>query len=314
MKKNVVVAASLCVSAIALGIAAYSIYSMKAYQPDILPAQSAATEESTEGQTAETNMASVNTVLGISDGNLVLAGNPVALQYGDEYISVLIPDTAKDIEYFEGQGCVSWAEETGHIKVSAVSANDIDKDFARSFDSDDNKLIAGVKKVSDTAGINVVANAPKGTADALQETVNTVIESAAPCSGMTVQVCDLAIAPEWSVSMAKNVLCLTHDDDRVTVSSYSDSLDGAGFDQNVDVNGIAFTTGNYKDSESGFSPFMHKCEDGTLKVMAISSDVMGKVFSAAEENAQPAESAESTESVEVAEEAESAAESGAKAA
>ena len=144
--------------------------------------------------------------------------------------------------------------------------------------------------------------------------MNTVIESAAPCSGMTVQVCDLAIAPEWSVSMAKNVLCLTHDDDRVTVSSYSDSLDGAGFDQNVDVNGIAFTTGNYKDSESGFSPFMHKCEDGTLKVMAISSDVMGKVFSAAEENAQPAESAESTESVEVAEEAESAAESGAKAA
>lgn len=118
----------------------------------------------------------------------------------------------------------------------------------------------------------------KDKAEAIQQIANAVCESVSACSGMDVSLCGLTVNHDWSVSMAKNVLCLSKGDDRVTASAYADSIDGAGFDESVDVAGNSFLYGDYKDSETNYAPYMYDTDNGLLKVMATSKDILSDIF------------------------------------
>lgn len=279
MSKNIIFSASLCVSAIALGVAGYTYYTM-AHQPTTLPAIVDEQKPVVTDLPVEDPLSTVSATFDIADGKLSVASGPLTLKRNNDYISVVLPETATDVEYYEDQGYLSWSEDGGRITISAISASDIESNYAHEFESDDDKLIIGVKQVTDDTGINIVANvSDKSKTEAIQDVANTVCDSVSACSGLDVSLCGLIVDPDCSVSFAKNVLCLVHGDDRLTASAYPGSIDGAGFDDKVDVAGKDFLFGDYKDSETNYTPYMYCTDNGLLKVMATSQDVLDSVFS-----------------------------------
>lgn len=279
MSKSIIFSASLCVSAIALGIAGYTYYTM-AHQPTTLPAIVDEQKPVVTDLPAEDALFAASATFDIADNNLSVAGGSLVLKHENDYVSVALPETATDVEYYEDQGYLSWSEDGGRITISAISASDIESNYAHEFESDDDKLIIGVKQVTDDTGINIVANVPdKSKTEAIQDVANTVCDSVSACSGMDVSLCGLIVDPSCSISFAKNVLCIVHNEDRLTASAYPGSIDGAGFDDKVDVAGKGFLYGQYKDSETNYTPYMYYTDNGLLKVMATSQDVLDSVFS-----------------------------------
>ena len=279
MSKNIIFPVSLCASAIALGIAGYTYYTM-AHQPTTLPAIVDEQKPVVTDLPSEDVLSSATATFDIADSTLYVASGSLALKHSDDYISVALPETATDVEYYEDQGYLSWAEDGGRITISAISASDIESNYAHEFESDDDKLIIGVKQVTDDTGINIVANvSDKSKVESIQQIANAVCESVSACSGLDVSLCGLAVDSDCSVSFAKNVLCLVHNDNRLTASAYAGSIDGAGFDDKVNIDGKDFLYGDYKDSETNYTPYMYYTDNGLLKVMATSQDVLNSVFS-----------------------------------
>lgn len=279
MSKNIVFYVSIGVSLVAIALAGYTYYDM-AHQPTTLPAIVDEQKPVVTDLPEEEAPISASATFDISDGKLLVTDGTLALKHNDEYVSVALPETATDVEYYEDQGYLSWSEDGGHITVSAISAADIESNYAHEFESDDDKLIIGVKQITEDTGINIVANvSDKNKAESIQQIANAVCESVSVCSGMDVSVCGLNVKHDWSVSMAKNVLCLSNGDNRVTASAYADSIDGAGFDESIDVAGNSFLYGDYKDSETNYAPYMYDTSNGLLKVMATSKDILESVFS-----------------------------------
>ena len=278
MNKNPVFITSLCVSALALCIAAYSGYRIL-YQPAVLPSVAAESRVVAEDGTPETKEpVAASTVFNIVDSKLNPAGNLMPLRNQEDVIAVSLPEDATDVEYDQEQGYLAWNCGSGHITLTAIPASEISSNYARSFESEDERVIVAMKKVTENTGINMVTSTTEENLEAMKEAADAVCESASACTDMSFAVCGLSVNPEWTASMAKNVLCLTHAEDRVTMSVYGSSLGDAGFDNTAKVGEAKFLYGSYKDSETGYVPYMYTCDAGTLKVMATSTDVLNAVF------------------------------------
>lgn len=278
MKKEFVYPASLCASALALCISVYSGYQIL-HQPVAL------TSGTTEVQAAAGDSFEVDEVpmpittpISIKDGNLNPGGCKIPLCCGEEIAAVTLPEDASGVEYDMAQGYLAFDCSVGHIVVSTICASEISGDYARAFESEGEYVITAVREVTKQIGVNLVATTSQDNADAMKEAADAILTSLCACSEYNFSICGLSINPDWDVDIAENVVCLAHEDDRVTVSVYGSSLDNAGFDNTVDVGSIQFLYGNYKDVETGYVPYMYQGEKGTLKVMTTSSEILTAVF------------------------------------
>lgn len=279
-KGNIIFAGSMLVSAAALAVAGYTYYTF-AHQPMTLPAIEAPTTSAvSEATPEEATPVTASASFDISDGKLVFNSGALALKHDDQYVSIQLPETASNVEYYEDQGYLSWSEDGGQITVSTISASDIDSNYAHDFDNDDGKLIIAAKQITDTTGINVVANiSDRDNADSIKETTNSVCDSVAVCDGMHTDVCGLIVNPGWTVSLAKDVICLTNGEERITASAFTNSIDGAGFSNSVEIGDKSLKSGSYKDADTNYSPYMYDTNNGLLKVMATSQDILTNAFS-----------------------------------
>lgn len=251
----------------------------------LTPSLIKAGSQPTEDGTAKPSKREGTILLDIEEGRFI-AISPSLPLLGEERDALVVelPKGDYPLVYDMEEGYLSFSINEEHIVVRNVSANDIEIDSIYEFMDDENNLIiTAQKKVTENAGVSIVAAIQnKEHTESVLDTITEIYQNVYMHNGNTkLQILDLTFSPAWSyrIVLDNSVIGIKNGEELITISPYLHSLTGAGFTDELKINDIySFLYGSYQEKESGYRPYMYTDDAGTLKIMATGEEALSSAL------------------------------------
>lgn len=307
--KGNILAAGAAVAVLAavvnVGVSAYGIKSLTEQKTDaiVLSATDAVTEtgesassdgEVTEGE-AQASLSTVRMNLSVKDDKVI--SNDSAFMVDDNY-AVTVPSGASDISYSKSNGCIRFNVNGGEVYIVRSASDENAKNVSYVFDTDeDTAVYSEVLTLNDGNILNIVGEATNmGQQEAFKETITSICDSLTECEPGSITVCGIAFDKDCDIGIADEIIAVSKDGESVTLSNFSSTPKKAGFKTEASVGEISLLAGSYKDSNTGYMPYLLALDDGYLKIMCKGSDQLLAMMASEEDLAAEAEVVETEES------------------
>lgn len=251
-----------------------------------------ATAETASAETAEVAYKSGNADFTMSDGKFKGgAGTYVLGTDTAEARDIIATNIVSDFdikEYNENAGYIIYSTDMADYRIANISSNDVPLDAVIELtDSEGKPLISGQKQVSKSSAVSVVAtNFDAENTEAVKEEAHRLCNDAVLYDGtVNLEVLGHAVNAEQAVNIVatNDVISFGQNDSTVYLTPYSSSLTGAGFADEVEIaDGITVKAGDYHDSESNLKPYIYNDDNGTVKFVAASEDILKAAFDTVE--------------------------------
>lgn len=262
--------------------------------PAVSTPETAETASPESADTAAQTYLTGNLDVDVSDGSFTVSDDSVFVLGSEaesrDTIAVKLPAGATDIEYNEASGYVNFVKDGIQYRVANVPVEEMgDNSLIQSSVLDEtggNYGSLAKYGVTETTGViayTIHDEEPSDEAsDAAIDTCAELVQSATKTSDtMIVSVMNHVVNPDYAkdIVLTGDVLSFSNGTDTVTVAPYTDSVEDAEFDNEVVLNdNMTVLEGDYKDADTGATPFIFDCEDGTVKMVATNSDVLKAAF------------------------------------
>ena len=251
-----------------------------------------ATAETASAETAEVAYKSGNADFTMSDGKFKgAAGTYVLGTDTAEARDIIATNIVSDFdikEYNENAGYIIYSTDMADYRIANISSNDVPLDAVIELtDSEGKPLISGQKQVSKSSAVSVVAtNFDAENTEAVKEEAHRLCNDAVLYDGtVNLEVLGHAVNAEQAVNIVatNDVISFGQNGSTVYLTPYSSSLTGAGFADEVEIaDGFAVKAGDYHDSESNLKPYIYNDDNGTVKFVAASEDILKAAFDTVE--------------------------------
>lgn len=249
-----------------------------------------ATAETASAETAEVTSKSANAGFVLADGEFKgSAGTYVLGTDTAEARDLIAANIVSDFdikEYNENAGYIIYSTDMADYRIANISSNEVQLDAVIELtDSEDKPMISGQKQISKSSAVSVVAiNFDTENTEPVKEEVHRICNDAALYDGtMNFEILGQVVNAEQAVNIVAtdDVISFGQNDSMVYLTPYENSLTGAGFTDEVEVtDGFTVKAGDYQDSESGLKLYIYSDDNGTVKFVAASEDVLKAAFAA----------------------------------
>lgn len=250
------------------------------------------TAETASAETAEVTSKSANAGFVLADGEFKGSTGIYALgtdtATARDIIATNIVSDFDIKEYNENAGYIIYSTDMADYRIANISSNDVPLDAVIELtDSEGKPLISGQKQVSKSSAVSVVAtNFDAENTEAVKEEAHRLCNDAVLYDGtVNFEVLGHAANAEQAVNIVatNDVISFGQNDSTVYLTPYSSSLTGAGFADEVEIaDGFTVKAGDYHDSDSNLKPYIYNDDNGTVKFVAASEDILKAAFDTVE--------------------------------
>ena len=238
--------------------------------------------QESEASVAKTDPQSGNIAVKISDGKMVLSTRALPL-YGESGSCVVtLPEGDYSVTYNMASGYLAVDTDIGKLYLQTDDDANYTDDLYLLQGDNGETVIAGAVCCDDSAVFVLAEPASENDIENMMEFTRTTISTISPYSGQTVlSIEDLAVNTNWmkTITITESFVSFGNGEESITMSPYLKSLEGTGIVNKATIaDSKTFLYGSYKDANTGLRPFMYNCENGTLKVMSTSEEVLNSAF------------------------------------
>lgn len=207
--------------------------------------------------------------------------------------SFVLKDVDKNIEanvFIPGENFIqyTYGDKTiivnDTLKISVVSTDDISFENISKFETESGTIIiVGQKKLNETTGISLVYEIENNQEiiDSAVKYVQQVLDnSKISINNMqSINIFNKQISDGWgNFAMNDKYISFNNSDNNIYLSTFNLQLTGSGLDKSLKIDGLDVVYGNYKDANTGLIPYIIKLENGNIKMLATSNDLVTSFF------------------------------------
>lgn len=216
--------------------------------------------------------------LNVVDNKIVINDSRIAIN-GDEDIIIKLKESY-NIEY---DYALNFIKLDNRIIIKTVNAEEIEKENISQFINEEGKeIILGQMIINEKTGISIVIESSEETKEKDIDFINNLKNSFAIHNGkLEITFMGQPIDNAWNQNLliADNVISISNGSDFIYIAPFENDIVGAGFEKEIKVNdNLVVLYSDIKDAESGYIPYIIKTENGNIKLLATSNEVICDFF------------------------------------
>ena len=211
--------------------------------------------------------------------NKVTVNNSKVIINGEEDVVINL-NGSYNIEY---DYSLNFIKLDNRIIIKTVNAEEIKKENISQFENQNGKeIILGQKIINDKIGISIVIESSEETREKDIEFISGLENAFSVHNGkLEITFMEQPINNSWNQNLliADNIISISNGSDFIYIAPFENDIVGAGFEKEIKVNDkLTVLYSDIKDIESGYIPYIIRTENGNIKLLATSNEVICDFF------------------------------------